>query len=88
MPFPKRREAHSEELLAILYRAAASPLGLRVAVSDVDRALNKCMRLFYEERDAHAPEPNPLGSLLFRQSPTNPTEIWILNRRPTKEETK
>ena len=57
-----------------LYDALRSPCGIILAVSDLERARQ---RLYAIKRELNDPD---LESLAFVQSPTSPTELWIVKK--------
>jgi hypothetical protein len=69
-------------LIEILYRALAAPLGIVVETDDADFLRQK----LYAARRA-LPEVEELGHLSFVPSPTNPQQLWIVNRNATRGDT-
>lgn len=69
--------AKPNQWLEFLYQALASPLGVVIAVSDAQKALQR----LYQARAAAQDEA--LAGLQFRRSPIAPdTEIWIIKAKP------
>ena len=75
MPIPLPTTQH-ENLLNLMYQAAASPLGIIVVVSDVHEAKAWLSQVRNTNGDS------ALRALSFIPSPYSPrTELWIVRRR-------
>ncbi|PYS90934.1 MAG: hypothetical protein DMF62_03780 [Acidobacteria bacterium] len=84
MPIPLPTSAH-ENLVSLMYQAAASPLGIIVVVSNVHDA----KAMFSQARSTNG--DSALRALSFIPSPYSPrTELWIVKKRqaalPPEEE--
>jgi len=76
MPIPLPTTQH-ENLLNLMYQAAASPLGIIVVVSDVHEAKAWLSQVRNTNGDS------ALRALSFIPSPYSPrTELWIVKKRP------
>jgi len=69
-------------LIEVLYRALTAPLGIVVETDDVEFLRQK---LYAARRTL--PEIEDLGHLSFVPSPTNPQQLWIVNRNATRGDT-
>jgi hypothetical protein len=75
MPIPLPAIQH-ENLLNLMYQAAASPLGIIVTVSDVHEAKARLSAIRKHNGDS------ALRALSFIPSPYSPrTELWLVKRR-------
>jgi hypothetical protein len=66
-------------MLEFLYKALASPFGIVLRTSDVERARQK---LYAARREACDESLNALG---LTPSPTSPDELWIVKKAPNAE---
>lgn len=68
-------------LLELWYRALREPIGIKVTVTDTDRAKAK---LYAARKDADDPA---LAALMIQTSPLNPKgEVWITHREIADDE--
>ena len=79
MPIPLPTHTN-DNLLALMYQAVASPLGIIVVVSDVHEAKSRLSTIRKQNGDS------ALRALSFIPSPYSPhTELWLVKKRQEKQ---
>lgn len=64
------------DLISLLYRAAATPLGIVVETDDVTRLRQQLYTAMKKKTE--------FGNLSLIPSPVNPRELWIVNKEQAK----